>query len=100
MGPPRENRHIDIGNNEDNIKDNTKILLSIQGAGLRRFHKYEKRLHLTTAPLWYNCKKRNAYMELMLNFLADTKSNKSTVKLCLLPVHYFHLDKNYELLLE
>jgi hypothetical protein len=31
--------------------------LKIQGADLRRYDKYKKRLHVMTAPLWYNCKK-------------------------------------------
>jgi len=29
MGSPRENRHINIGNYEKNIKDNTKLRLRI-----------------------------------------------------------------------
>ena len=44
----RKNWCIDIGNNENNNKDNTKIHLRIQGADLMRFDKYKKRLHLTT----------------------------------------------------
>ena len=49
VGSPRENRRINIGDNEDNNKDDTMILLRIQGAHLRRFDKYKKRLHLTTS---------------------------------------------------
>jgi hypothetical protein len=58
VGSPRENRHIVTGNNEFGNKDDNAILLRIQGADLRRFDKYKKRLHLTASPLWYNCKKR------------------------------------------
>ena len=58
MGSPRENRHIVTGNNEFGNEDDNAILLRIQGADLRRFDKYKKRLHLTASPLWYNCKKR------------------------------------------
>jgi hypothetical protein len=37
---------IDIGNNEGNNEDDTKmILLRIQGAILRRFDNYKKRVH-------------------------------------------------------
>ncbi len=59
MVSPRENsRCIDIGNDEDdNDKDNNELVLKVQGADLKRFDKNKKRLHLTTAPLWYNCKK-------------------------------------------
>ena len=40
MGSPRENKRIDIGNdNDNNNKDKTKKLLRIQGADLRRFDK-------------------------------------------------------------
>jgi len=39
VGSPRENRRINISNNKDSNKDNTKILLRIQGADLRRFDK-------------------------------------------------------------
>ena len=63
MGSHRENRHIDIGDNEDINEDDTKILLRVQGADLRRFDMYKKRLHLTTI-LWDICQKRNASMEL------------------------------------
>jgi hypothetical protein len=41
----------------NNNKDDNKLLLKVQGADLKRFNKNKKRLHLTTAPLWYNCKK-------------------------------------------
>ncbi len=61
MGTPRENRSNIIGNNEDDNKEDNKICLSIQGADLRRFDKYKKRLHLTTAPPWY--KKRTLKQE-------------------------------------
>ncbi len=61
MGSPRENRCNIIGNNEDNNEDNNKICLRIQEADLRRFDKYKKRLHLTTAPPWY--KKRTLKQE-------------------------------------
>jgi hypothetical protein len=53
MGSPRENRRNIIGNNKDDNVDDNKICLRIQGADLRRFGKYKKRLHLTTAPPWY-----------------------------------------------
>ncbi len=48
-----------IGNNEFGREGNNKILLRIQGAYLRRYDKYNKRLHfhLPTAPLWYNFRK-------------------------------------------
>jgi hypothetical protein len=46
-----------IGNKEFGSKGNNQILLRIQGADLRRYNKYKKRLHLPTAPLWYNCRK-------------------------------------------
>jgi hypothetical protein len=51
VGSPREIRRIGISNDEDNNKNNTKILLRIQGADLRRFDKYKKKLHLKIAPL-------------------------------------------------
>jgi hypothetical protein len=50
VGSPRENRSNIIGNNENDNKEDNKICLRIQGADLRRFDKYKKRLHLTTAP--------------------------------------------------
>jgi hypothetical protein len=50
VGSPRENRNNIIGNNEDDNKEDNKICLRFQGADLRRFDKYKKRLHLTTAP--------------------------------------------------
>ncbi len=53
MGSPKENRRNIIGNNKDDNKYDNKICLRIQGADLRRFDKYKKRLHLTTAPPWY-----------------------------------------------
>ncbi len=53
VGSPRENRNNIIGNNEDDNKEDNEICLRIQGADLRRFDKYKKRLHLTTAPPWY-----------------------------------------------
>jgi hypothetical protein len=40
VGSPRKNRSINIGDDKDNNEDNTKILLRIQGADLRRFVKY------------------------------------------------------------
>jgi hypothetical protein len=46
-----------IGDDEFGSKGNKKILLRIQGADLRRYDKYKKRLHLPTAPLWYNCRR-------------------------------------------
>jgi hypothetical protein len=59
VSPKENSRRIDIGNDKDNNdKDNNKLLLKVQGADLKRFKKNKKRLHLTTAPLWYNCKKR------------------------------------------
>ncbi len=58
LGLSSKNRLIFISDNKDNNEDNSKIFVRIQGANLRRFdNKYKKRLHLTTAPLWYNCKK-------------------------------------------
>ncbi len=53
VGSPRENRRNIIGNNKDDNEDDNEICLRIQGADLRRFDKYKKRLHLTTAPPWY-----------------------------------------------
>jgi hypothetical protein len=53
MGSPRENRCNIIGKNKDDNENDNKICLRIQGADLRRFDKYKKRLHLTTAPPWY-----------------------------------------------
>ncbi len=61
-------RRIDIGkdnNNNNHIHDNksnndnnnNEIPMKIQGADLRRYDKYKKRLHVMTAPLWYNYKK-------------------------------------------
>ena len=61
-------RRIDIGkddnnnnqvhdNKSDNDNNDNEIPLKIQGADLRRYDKYKKRLHVMTAPLWYNCKK-------------------------------------------
>jgi hypothetical protein len=47
-----------IGDDEFGSKGDNKILLRIQGADLRRYDKYKKRLHLPTAPLWYNFRKR------------------------------------------
>jgi hypothetical protein len=49
----REYRCNIIGNNKDDNEDDNEICLRIQGADLRRFDKYKKRLHLTTAPPWY-----------------------------------------------
>jgi hypothetical protein len=57
MGSSRENRCIIIGNNKDDNKANKKIRARIKGADLRRFDKYKKRPHLTSAPLWCNFKK-------------------------------------------
>jgi hypothetical protein len=51
VGSPRENRCIVIGDDKFCNKANNEILLRIQGAALRRFNKYKKRFHLTTAPL-------------------------------------------------
>jgi hypothetical protein len=51
VGSPRESGHIITGSNKDDNKDDKKILLRIQGADLRRFDKYKKRIQLTTAPL-------------------------------------------------
>jgi hypothetical protein len=45
MGSHRENRRNIIGNNEDDNKEDNEICLRIQGADLRRFDKYKKRLH-------------------------------------------------------
>ena len=53
VGSSREYRRNIIGNNEDDNEDDNEICLRIQGADLRRFDKYKKRLHLTTAPPWY-----------------------------------------------
>ena len=49
------NQVHDNKNNNDNNKN--EIPLKIQGADLRRYDKYKKRLHVMTAPLRYNCKK-------------------------------------------
>jgi hypothetical protein len=57
LGLSRKNRLIFISNVKDDNEDNSKISVRIQGADLRRLDKYKKKLHLTTAPLWYNCKK-------------------------------------------
>jgi hypothetical protein len=46
-----------VSNDEFGSKGNNEILLRIQGADLKRHDKYKKRLHLPTAPLWYNCRK-------------------------------------------
>jgi hypothetical protein len=46
-----------LGDDEFGSKGNNEILLRIQGADLRRYDKYKKRLHLPAAPLWYNCRK-------------------------------------------
>jgi len=62
-GLTEKNRCINIGNNEDNNKDDTNILVRVQGADLRRFDKYKKRLHLTTT-LYDICQKHNTSMEL------------------------------------
>ncbi len=61
VGSHRENKSNIISNNEDDNKEDNKICLRIQGANLRRFDKYKKRLHLTTAPPWY--KKRTLKQE-------------------------------------
>jgi hypothetical protein len=53
VGSSRENRRNNIGNNEDDNVDDNEICLRIQGADLRRFDKYKKRLHLTTTPPCY-----------------------------------------------
>ena len=58
MGLSSKNRLIFISNVKNDNEDNSKIFVRIQGANLRRFNKYKKRLRLPTAPLWYNCKKR------------------------------------------
>ncbi len=63
LGLSRKNRLIFISNVKDNNEDNSKIFVRIQGADLRRFNKYKKRLHLTTAPLSYNCKKCTSKQE-------------------------------------
>jgi len=39
VGSHRENRHINIGNDEDNNEDDTTIFVRVQGADLRRFDK-------------------------------------------------------------
>jgi hypothetical protein len=70
VSPKENSRRIDIGkdhnNNNHNHNHNNKInndnndneiLLKDQGANLRRHDKYKQRLHLISAPLWYNCKK-------------------------------------------
>jgi hypothetical protein len=68
VSPTENSRRIDIGeddnitnhfhnNKSNNDNNDNKIPLKIQGADLRRYDKYKKRLHLMTAPLWYNCKK-------------------------------------------
>jgi hypothetical protein len=57
LGLSSNNRLIFISDIKDDNEDNSKKFVRIQGANLRRFDKYKKRLHLTTAPPWYNCKK-------------------------------------------
>ncbi len=57
LGLSSKNRLIFISKIKDNNEDNKGIFVRIQGANLRRFDKYKERFHLTTAPLWYNCKK-------------------------------------------
>ncbi len=57
LGLSRKNRLIFTSNIKNDNEDNSKVFVRIQGADLRRFNKYKKKLHLTTAPLWYNCKK-------------------------------------------
>jgi hypothetical protein len=47
-----------IDDDEFGSEGSNEILLRIQGADLRRYDKYKKRIHLPTAPLWYNCRKR------------------------------------------
>jgi hypothetical protein len=54
LGLSSKNRLIFISDVKGDNEDNSKIFVRIQGADLRRFNKYKKRLHLTTAPLWYN----------------------------------------------
>jgi hypothetical protein len=56
LGLSSKNRLIFISNDMDNNEDNSAIFVRIQWANLRRFDKYKKRLCLTTAPLWNNCK--------------------------------------------
>ena len=52
------NNNNHVHKNKSNKDNNDKETpLKIQGAGLRRYDKFRKRLHLMTAPLWYNCKK-------------------------------------------
>lgn len=50
-----------------------------KGADLRRFDKFKKRLHMTAAPLWYNCKNCNAYMELHTDLIVTSTSLKTYV---------------------
>jgi hypothetical protein len=63
LGLSRKNKLIFISDDKDNKEENSKIFVRIQGADLRRFDKYKKRLRLTTAHLWYNCKKRTFEQE-------------------------------------
>jgi len=57
VSPREKSRRIDIGNDEDaKDEDDNELLLKVQGADLKRSDKYRKRLHLTTAPLLYNCR--------------------------------------------
>ncbi len=57
IGKVDNNNNHDHYSKSNNHNNNKEILLKIQGADLRRYAKYKKRLHLITAPLWYNCKK-------------------------------------------
>jgi hypothetical protein len=74
VSPKENSRRINIGkdnNNNNHVHDNKRnnnnknneIPLKIQGADLRRYAKHKKRLHLMTAPLWYNCKKCTSKQE-------------------------------------
>jgi hypothetical protein len=57
LGLFTKNSLIFISDDKDDNEGNSKIFVRIQGAYLRRFDKYKKRIRLTTAPLWYNYKK-------------------------------------------
>jgi hypothetical protein len=57
-GVSKRNEALVIGDNKNSTEDDSERLCRIQGAERKRwFDRFKKRLHLTTAPPWYNCKK-------------------------------------------
>jgi hypothetical protein len=63
IGEDNNNNNHVHDNKSDNDNNDNGIPLKIQGADQRRYTKYKKRLHLMTAPLWYNCKKCTLKLE-------------------------------------